>query len=457
MDNKSPFGNVCGLRVVGSANPVSRVVQLAIYLLTDSGLNIKHVTPNAVHAGKVIEWGGTGDMCYSARMDDGSIVDVSLAYMHDEANVCLLVSFVVTFNPHGWITLPDHVVSLDRIETLEFGIPQDIVEEHLSAVKAVPLNTVNLENVYGQRLSAESRDTILARSTTFRPRKRERLDNAATADFHMVSIEEYNSLSRQRELQHAADERTAESLRPLWEADLRAFISGLLGNSARTRDLIHRWHARVPPPALKAVPSRSFSAFIEGLLFSEFALVLTDAHIQFFSDPELAIPLTWLTTSEKIFCNRLYVNRSTLFMSITTGGQYDVTRQYSLSRFRLDKLVVVSSSFCPRFIVHQFAMDCIEYALRRKRPAVLLTLISAVGQCYARRPRDVFLMRLKLALEKPSFSTAVAEMGMFVRIGLAPSAKPEYEIERNDNNNNNNRGNNYAYNRAQSTPYRLVN
>jgi hypothetical protein len=130
---------------------------------------------------------------------------------------------------------------------------------------------------------------------------------------------------------------------------------------------------QVHPPYEGANSSHVFANFIDGLLRAQCQLTVTDTHVRFFADAALAIPVGWLTTEEHIFVNKLFVARNELFGQVACG----YGSSYSLTRFRLD--AVVREAICTRFIVHQFALDCVEVGIETRRPALILTLVAAVG------------------------------------------------------------------------------
>ncbi len=461
-----------------------RVVQLAVYLVSDAGLTVRHVVPNATSKGRAIDWGGMGDMTYQMRLEEDGIVEVIVlvSYFHDVDERTLMTSIVVHFVPHGWVKLKDVTIPLDRdAEATQLDIPGDIVEEKLNTT---PRSNDNIESIYGKRL--DNRDSILRFHNRFdRPKatttvKRQRLEEPDKEDEGVSSPvgptlptlpDEFNSFTRQRELEARQEQEWAAKLAEEWEWPLKKFIGGLFGNPERVREIVRLWHRRLIPVATTtttttlppggkdvisegSTPIHIFFAFMNSLLHAARMLELTETHLYLFNPataPTLGIARTWLTTDEQIFCNRLFVNRAHLFQRRheSDPSSSASNRQYRLYKFRLDQLVV-QTSFCPRFIVHQFALDCADCAVRSCRPIVLLTFIAAAGRLYVKDPRDPFVARLKIALEKPSIQTAIAEMGMFVRIGLSPEAIPHYEpvifLKKNGHPGGN----------GQCTPFRLT-
>jgi len=94
-------------------------------------------------------------------------------------------------------------------------------------------------------------------------------------------------------------------------------------------------------------------------------------------------------------------------------------------------------------------MDCVETAVSGKRSTLLFTLISAVGRAYVNHKTDKFLLRLKIALERPSYIEALREISMFVAVGRD---QPEYETQTMIVKNVNGYKQLYA---PPQTPYRL--
>lgn len=436
MENKlSPFGNVCGVRLAGTMQDNGRVIQLSVSLLCDAGLNVVHVPVDSASRDKLIEWGGSGDMGYESRHSNGGDatgtagnVKVSVSYFHDVDSRSLLASLVVTFDPHGWVRLADVTILLERSETTDLRIPRDIAEERLLTLT---MSNDNIESIYGRRLPPGKRDEILRFHNKFekrhRPNRQEEEEEGKGTEAKKKQCVEFNTFSKQRAIALQEEAALVASLSSEWEWPLKQFIRGILGDSGRVTQIIRQWHTRLIP-VQGETSSDVFANFIETLLFAEKTLQLTETHLYLFNPcvaPSLGIAISSLTTQEQIFCNRLYVNRARLFARINEQKKDLGVSQYKLSNFRLD-VPVVSVSFCPRFIVHQFAIDCLDCTFRAQRPIVLLTLISAVGRVYVKHPKDPFMTRLKIALEKPSIQTAVDEVAMFVRVGLNVD-KPSYE------------------------------
>ncbi len=481
MENKSsPFGNVCGIHLRGTMQDNGRTVQLSVYLISDAGLTERHVAPQ--QKGQGILWGEMGDVTYQMRLEESGVseVIVLLSYLHDVEERTLMSSVVVHFVPHGWVKLKDVSVPLNReAPTTELQIPGDITEEKLNTT---PRSNDNIESIYGLRLA--NRDTVLKYHNHFekRPRHDAKVsveDDDDDEETHgakkikptptLVAVlpslpHDFSSFARQRELSAERELKYAKDVAVEWEQPLRDFFKGILADPFRVRDLVRMWHSRLIPIATTTIsgangvgvvvdpdrtsPVRIFHVFMNSLLYAEKMLELTETHLYLFNPaiaPSLGIALSWLTTDEQIFCNRIYVHRARLFQR---RHEPDASR-YRLSRFWLDKLVV-ETAFCTRFVVYQFALDCIDCTLRARRPIVLLTLISAAGRLYVENPRDPFVARLKMALEKPSIKSAVEEMGMFVRIGLSGGCEPDYEPavwQRGKGDNGH---------RVATTPYRLV-
>lgn len=215
-----------------------------------------------------------------------------------------------------------------------------------------------------------------------------------------------------------------------------------------------RWHNR------RLLP---FDEFIATLLSAKLGLCLTDTALFVFcggldNNNELSVPYTWMTTEEQSFCYRLYVQRTTLFGNVTdfnthrNQSEHTHQQRYRLCGFLLDE-AVVQRAICKRFIVQQFALDCIEYGMSHpSRIHILIALISAVGKrLVAVKGRDEFLLNLKIALEQHNMWSAVNELPVVVKIGTSADALPVYHISKEDLLGFNGNGDN-----PQSTPYRLV-
>lgn len=464
MENKSPFGTVCGLKLSGAATSSSsltanKVIQLSVKIVSDAGLNVSAIQPSANGCNNTYEWGGVGNVCYS---DVGARIDVSIAYMHSLDTETLDVSITMTFKPHGWIKFRETCIQLDRVTEVSLGIPVDVIDEKLSATMAIPRPQLrSVESVYGKRLTDKrlrdqyGRSVVPSSSSAAAAGGRmipnahdKRIAELEGRDAMLVMMERrqkmaklsnegedvdeviYNTLAVQRSLEMAKEAQRCEQVTATWKSHVTAFVVCLVGggDARRTRQLIGRWHQRAPLD--ESTPTRIMSVFMDLLLHSRPSLALTDTHLYLFADqtgggyPEpLSISLTALTTAEQLFCTKLYIHRDALFSSITLGAYGN--KRYRLSGFRLDASVV-AKCVCPRFVLQQMAIDCAHYGIQRKRPEVLLTFIAAVGELCVKYPKNKMLLRLKIALEQPSIERSLEEIGLFVKIGHS-AVSPEYE------------------------------
>jgi hypothetical protein len=238
----------------------------------------------------------------------------------------------------------------------------------------------------------------------------------------MVPLDEYSTFMEQKAKRELEEARIIkEELMPIWHDSVRAFVMGMFRNVERVRQIIRQWHVR--PIFARENVCELLAAFMNAVLTSPVQLKITDTHLHVFLEPALGIPVTWLTTDERISLHKLVVNRTTLFRRATTG----IGSQYMLSDFRLDAVLI--EAICPRFIVHQFVVDCVECALvtGRERPTLLLTVISAVGLCWRNNKRDPFLCRLLSAVQKRTVLHDVRQVGLFVKIG---DEMPEYMYDK---------------------------
>jgi hypothetical protein len=216
-----------------------------------------------------------------------------------------------------------------------------------------------------------------------------------------------------------------EHLEPAWCERLTALVASLLRHAQRTRQILRKWHAY--PMFANKKPCETYALFIETLLASPCQLRITQSALHLFRDPVLAIPLSWLTTEERIILTDMVVSRKDLFRHVSQSTQNRA--QYVCSGFRLDPML--ARLVCPRFVVHQFVMDCVERAtlVGRERPTLLLTMVEAAGLCHVHNKRDPFLFFLKLALERRSVVRDVAQLPLYVRIG---DAVPAYAYQAPD-------------------------
>lgn len=226
------------------------------------------------------------------------------------------------------------------------------------------------------------------------------------------------------------------------------------------------------------------------LLTSKLGLCLTDTALFLFcggtdSHGELSVPYSWMTTDEQAFCFKLYIHRTSLFLDVTEFNSHHWQQQqhhqkqkqplhsqrhlslqnhehgqgrYRLRKFLLDA-TVVQRSVCKRFLVQQFALDCIEYGLSHwSRVHVLIALISAVGKTLvAAKGADEFLLNLKIALEQHNMWSAVNELPVVVKIGVSSDALPVYHIAQEDLIAKNSLGGGGGGQvTPHATPYRLV-
>jgi hypothetical protein len=426
MNTNSPFGGVSGLSVTGTELRTEVAVKLAVALEIDEGVNRVNMKPTD---NKFVQWDGVGTVTYSATLPSGTIVDAVFSYAHLLDDGTIHLSTTIHFNPHGYVTLPDTTLSLNRVPFL-FRIPYDVVEEQFAwngaRATAMSMDANRLEVIYGKRISGSSspQTTLNYQALAVaRGQKRARqfpaaTTSAATITTDVVALDKFGSFLDEKRKLEAADKKHAEEvLMPKWGDEILAWVRKIFRTPSRVRQLVRQW--QVHPPHEGKNSSDIFARFIEAILRTTGQLQITDTHVRFFADSALAIPVSWLTTEEHIWINKLFVARTELFGQVVCG----FGSSYMLARFRLDG--VIKAAICQRFIVHQFALDCIEHGIQAMRPLLVLTLVSAVGACYVRNKRDIFLARLVSAVEQPSIHEDVQQMGMFVKIG---DSDPEYDF-----------------------------
>lgn len=465
MDNTSPFGEVSGLSVKGTVQRSEMKVILAVTLDTDDGLNSLHMKLAVDSPHSAVEWDGVGSLRYTARLASGNGVDVVLTYVHCAEDNTLSLAPVMHFNPHGWIKLnSDTVMQLDH-SVYSYRIPHDIVEEHLLRHTASSLaKLVDIESVYGLTLADKRDPTRYSQLPFIAKRRRPAPSQAFLREFNKAGgggddnddngtskiprLEDYSTFVEEKVRREKEERALVENvLEPAWEEEVLQGIRAIFKNRRRVRELVRHWHAH--PSMTGELPSRTFEQFITRLLGTSCRLEMTESFVCFFSDPALNVPRAWLTMSELVFVNKLFVARKDLFGSVKHG----YADSYKLSHFRLNHLV--KKAICTRFIVQQFCLDCIEYSLRMQEPILILTLIGAVGAAYVKNKRDPFLTRLVISVEKKTILEDVGQMGMFVAIG---DSAPEYEFNtpRMRRRLQQQGEGNTGLPRIPSTPYRLI-
>jgi hypothetical protein len=415
MNTNSPFGGVSGLTVKGTELRNESVVKLAVSLEIDEGVNRINTRP--VDGNKFVQWDGVGTVAFTATLPSGNTVEVVFAYAHMSSDTAVHLSTTIHFNPHGYVTLPDTTLQLDR-DAFIFHIPHDVVSEQFSRLAVA---NDHIEAIYGKRIGSpppsQKKFNYAAMASARRPAAVVAVTKRPRNGSFVVELDAFSSFMEEKRKRELADKKHAdEVLEPKWGDEILEGARRIFRSPLRVRQLIRQWH--VHPPHEGKTPSEVFAKFMEALLKAQCQLQVTDTHVRFFSDAALAIPVGWLTTEEHIWVNKLFVARTELFAQVTSG----FGSSYLLSRFRLD--AVLKTAICTRYIVHQFALDCVESGLSLQRPRLITTLVAATGLCYVRNKRDPFLARLVSCTEQPTVYQEIQQMGMFVKIG---DSDPEYD------------------------------
>ena len=391
--NPSPFGEVCGLAARGTEQVGLRRVLFAVTLLVDEEANVlaMRVSPDSPQT--EITWDGVSTLVYTATLRSGNTVNASFTAVHTADENSLELCTALTFHPHGWVKFARSTLVLNRYDVFRVNIPLDVVDKSMFRSSVA---TADIERLYGKSLTAGNGSNGMV--SWLKARK------ALPVPSFTRVVED----GRRKEQRHIEDQ-----LEPAWKERIAMLVTSLLRHPQRTRQIIRRWHAY--PMFANKRPCETYALFMETVLTSPRQMRVTQSALHLFRDPALAIPLSWLSTEERIIFTDIVMHRQELFRHVSqTPGQ-----NYNCTGFRLDSLL--SKLVCPRFVVHQFAMDCVERAtlLGRERPTLLLTLNEAAGACHVRNKRDPFLLFLKLALERRSVIDNVAQMPMYVTIGDA--------------------------------------
>ena len=428
MNTNSPFGGVSGLSVKGTELRNESLVKLAVSLEIDEGVNRVNMKSSD---NKFVQWDGVGTVAYVATLPSGNTVEAVFSYAHLLNDNAVHLSTTLHFNPFGYVTLPDMVLQLDRDPHM-FKIPHDVIDEQFS--RGVSSSSrgggggegdLNIEAIYGKRIASPPRQfNYMAMASVGRrrppppPQQPKRARNGVAEEPQLIPLDAFGSFLEEKRRREIADKKHFdEVLEPKWGDEIAEGARKIFRSPMRVRQLVRQW--QVHPPHEGKNSSEVFAKFMEAILKAQCQLQITDTHVRFFSDPALAIPVAWLTTEEHIWINKLFVARVELFAQVTCG----FGSSYLLSRFRLDS--VLRTAICTRYIVHQFALDCIEIGIHGVRPRLISTLSSAVGICYVRNKRDPFLARLVSCVEQPTVHQDVQQMGMFVKIG---DTDPEYDF-----------------------------
>lgn len=434
MSNNSPFGEVSGLMVKASSNPGEQKVMLILQLETDNGLNHLLMKVDEGSVEQRITWNNYGNILFTARLRSGDYVNVRFGYVHnvDDGNT-LSISIVMDFNPHGRITLPDQVLHLEKtaqnlfLSSCEhrYNIPLDIVDQTL--YRKTPNDIfADLESLYGMPLRNEDGKqldivkTMKAPLFTARFRKPAPGMNMSMLGNGPLSLEDYSTFMEEKAKAAEREARfISEQLLPRWEYKFINSMKAIFQKQQRIRAILRHWHA--VPPFIETNATNMIAKFITVVLYGKMSLRITESHIYLFDDePSLGIPRQLLTTDELMFVQDMFVERNQLFSVIKYGHQ----KQYHMSSFRLNTLL--ERAICRRYIIHQYALDMTEYALKAQRPCHILTLNAAVGQCYIENKKDLFLIKLKAAMAyKRNIVDNIYCMSMFVQIA---GSNPEYVL-----------------------------
>jgi hypothetical protein len=405
--SSSPFGEVCGLAARGTEQTGLRKVLFAVTLSIDEGASALPMRLAADTPQKEIAWEGVSNVVYVAVLRNGNPVRASFTCVHRSSSAegddgdghSLEICTALTFHPHGWVRFARTTLLLNRYDVLRFDIPLDIVDKSMFRSHVA---VADLERLYGLSLTDATASNGSSNgnglSSFVKARK-----NRIFPSFALVHNESQRKETRLIE----------DHLEPAWRERVTSLAASLLRHPQRTRTIIRKWHSR--PMFKDKNPCQTWALFIETLLNSPCQMRITQNALHLFKDPALAIPLTWLSTEERMVFTDIVIDRAALFRHVSrTPDQH-----YACSGFRLDGLL--SKVICPRYVVHQFVLDCVTRALLpgRERPTLLLTTVEAVGICHVHNRRDPFLYFLKRALEHRTVLNDVAQLPLYIRIGDA--------------------------------------
>jgi len=418
----------------GGYNRYESRVHLVAQLETDQGVNhvFMHVNPGSPHP--CVTWDGFGSIVFGATISNGSTVRVTIGYSHDSEDQSVFMSVVMHFEPHGHVKLPDITLHLEDggggvSGTYLYKIPQDITEEHLLRKSSINGQYADLERLYGLPLEEDNGKKMKVVTDMLHPMHTRQRHSIATGTGSIpntiikapVALEDFSTFMQEKELAEKEEQRVIHDvLMPKWKYQILRCLKGIFRDPNRVVTLVRHWHERAPYE--RANSTQVFAAFIEAVLTSKMDLRLTASHVHVFVDTALAIPCSVLTTNELIFINKLYVDRKELFASVHQG----FNGQYMCKRFRLNSLL--EEAICRRYIVQQFALDCVTHTLKTRNPMLALTMCAAAGQCHINNKKDLFLLRLKIAMsKKENIVENLNCMGMFVSIA---GSEPEYVLRK---------------------------
>ena len=442
MSKNSPYGEVSGLRYLGTVSHKAHSIKFRMILFTEEDTEQRELVPTGGYRAE-LEWNGTGVREYPYLLARGQELRVHVAFTHSAHLSMLRLTTSIYFYGRGHIFFP--VAEIDTREQYSdfaqfYKIPLNIERQEMSFGTAVSLDHlrnnkprfVDLEALYGmplrdkqikeedrlaplvERLTGEKRTKELKEKQ--KERKKAKIDPLGLPELPDLSL---SLLDAKDAAERAERQHVEHVLEPLWWEFVTYGLRMIFADKTRVRHMLRYWRAAMDVAKYDTL-AQKYAAFIQAVLSAQFHLVVTESFVSFMAPHQLfMIPRTHLTQDELVFVNQLVVNRKDLFHA--EHVQYS---HYKLEEFRLDHLL--PNEISPRFIVQQLCLDGFEEMRETQDASVVSVLLAAVAQCVRQRPADMFVSYLRHAFDQPRRAVQdIEHIGAFVE--MLPNTVPEYK------------------------------
>lgn len=442
MSKNSPYGEVSGLRILGTVAHKTHSIKFRAILFTEEDTEQRELMPTGGYRAE-LEWNGTGVREYPYMLARGQELRVHVAYTHSAHLSALRLTTSIYFYGRGHVFFP--VAEIDtREQYSDFGqfykIPLNIERQEMSFGTAVSLDHlrnnkprfIDLEALYGmplrkREIAEEDRLAPLVERLTgekrikqAKERQEERKKLKTDPIIGLPELPAMSSLSDAKDAAEQAERQHVEQiLEPKWWEFVTCGLRMIFADSARVRHMLRYWLASMDVSKYDTL-AQKYAAFMQAVLSVQFRLVVTESFVSFMAPHQLfMIPRSHLTQDEQVFVSQLVVNRKELFHA--EHVQYS---HYKLEEFRLDHLL--QHEISPRFIVQQLCLDGFDEMRETQDASVVSVLLAAVAQCVRQRPADMFVSYLRHAFDRPRHVVQdIEHVGAFVE--MLPDTVPEYK------------------------------
>lgn len=452
MSKNSPYGEVSGLRFVGTVTHKTHSIKFRTILFTEEDTEQRDLTPIGGYRAE-LEWNGTGVREYPYLLVRGQEVRVHVAFTHSAHLSVLRLTTSIYFYGRGHIFFP--VAEFDtRDQYSDFSqfykIPLNIERQEMSFGTAVPLDHlrnnkprfIDLEALYGmplcekeikegdrllplvERLTGEKRLKELKEKQEERREKKKKKKKQKTDDDDdngggLPELPDLSLLDAKEAAERAERQYVECVLEPKWWEFVTRGLRMIFADKMRVRHMLRYWLQSMDTTKYDTL-AQKYATFMQAVLSARFRLVVTESFVSFMVPHQLFMtPRSHFTQDELVFINQLVVHRKELF-----HAEYVQYTHYKLEDFRLDHLLQTEIS--PRFIVQQLCLDGFDEMRETQDASVVSVLLAAVAQCMRERPADMFVSCLRHAFDRPRHAVQdIEHVGAFVE--LLPHVVPEYK------------------------------